>query len=87
MALSEYEKRVLGEIEDELSIDSPRLASSLRSTHNRRRARRAVRCSVQLLAGVALVLVGTQTNSGAGTLIAVIGYAITVATLNAALPT
>jgi hypothetical protein len=86
MDLSEYERRVLGEIEDGLSADNPHLAAAMRRARAYRRTRRIVLHAAGLLAGAALLLLGVRVNSDAGVGLALMGYGLVVATLNALLP-
>ena len=75
------EQHVLDEIEHTLSLDSPRLASSLRAA----RPRHWWSLSGQLLAdlsllltGLAVMLIGVHANSGVGIAVGVIGYVVVV---------
>ena len=56
MALSNYEKRVLDEIEELLSGDDPRLASSLRNPRPLHRVRRGLLLSTGWIAGLLLAV-------------------------------
>jgi hypothetical protein len=80
MALSDYEKRVLGEIEDSLVVDAPRLASSLRNPRAFHRVRRALLRAGGILAGILLTILGVHANSAVGTIIALLGFGLVVAT-------
>lgn len=92
MALSEYERRVLDEIEDTLRRDSPRLDSSLRTARRHRRWPTYSSPGGQLLASVSLVLtgltvllIGVHDNSGVGIALGLIGAALVVMSVDAAL--
>lgn len=88
MALSEDEQRVLDEIELTLSLDSPRLAWSLRTA--RRRPLPGGQVSVDLsllLTGLAVLLLGVHANSGIGVALGVIGCAFVVGAAHAMVST
>jgi len=81
MPLSEDEQHVLEEIEHTLSLDSPRLVSSLRSARPRRwwsLGGQFLGDLSLLLTGVAVLLIGVRANSGVGIAVGVIGYALVV---------
>jgi hypothetical protein len=90
MPLSEDEQHALNEIEHTLSLDSPRLASSLRAA----RPRHWWSLGGQLLAdlsllltGLAVVLIGVHANSGVGIAVGLIGYALVVVSVHAMVST
>ncbi len=59
MPLSDHEQRLLDEIEQALYAEDPKFAASVRSARTRSRVRRTVvLCTVGVLAGLALILVG-----------------------------
>jgi hypothetical protein len=92
MALSEYEQRVLDEIEHTLRHDSPRLDSSLRE--ERRHHRWTMYSSVGgqvladlglLLTGLTVLLIGVHANSGVGIVVGLTGSALIVVSVGAGL--
>jgi hypothetical protein len=92
MALSEYEQRVLEEIEHTLRQDSPRLDSSLRTARRQRRWPTYSSRGGQLLARVSLILtgltvllIGVHANSGIGIALGLIGAALVVVSADATL--
>jgi hypothetical protein len=79
MPLSEHEKRLLDEIEQTLRVEDPGLASSLRSARPQPRlATLIVAVVVSLLLAMALLVVGLRLASDAGTVIGVLGFAVSV---------
>jgi hypothetical protein len=83
MSMSDYEKNILDDIERSLTTDEPTLASALRAHHSRFPPRLSRICyPVATLAGVVLVFLGVQLNSGAGTAVAVVGYLAVVGGVN-----
>lgn len=84
MSLSEYEQRVLDEIEQVLSLDQPRLASLLRSPHAPRG--RGLMAGLSLLwTGLAVVLLGVRANGGIGVALSVVGYLLIAASVGPAM--
>jgi hypothetical protein len=80
MALSDHEKRLLDEIEDSLTVDAPRLASSLRNPRAFHRVRRGSLRAGGLIAGILLTVLGVHANNTLGTIIALLGFGLIVAT-------
>jgi hypothetical protein len=77
MPLSDHEQKLLDEIEQALCAEDPRFASAVRSVGFRSRARRMVLlCSLGILAGLGLVLVGLVSNIIA---LSVVGFVLVVA--------
>jgi hypothetical protein len=84
MSLSEYEQRVLDEIEQILSLDQPRLASLLRSPHAPRG--RGLMAGLSLLwTGLAVVLLGVRADGGIGVALSVVGYLLIAASVGPAM--
>ena len=78
MPLSDYEQRVLDEIEHDLMTDDPRLAASI--TPGKSRITR-VAWAIGALVGLGcVVVVGLITAGGVGATLAVVGFVIIVAT-------
>ena len=85
MPLSEDEQHVLDEIEHTLSLDSPRLASSLRAArprHWRSLGGQLLADLSLLLTGLAVVLIGVHANSGVGIAVGLIGYTLVVVSVH-----
>ncbi|WP_370619201.1 DUF3040 domain-containing protein [Mumia sp. Pv 4-285] len=77
MPLSEEEQRLLEQLEQALAAEDPRLASTLRGSKLRARARRIiVLACVGFAAGLALLMTGVITAS---TPVGVVGFALMVA--------
>ncbi|MGH1562672.1 DUF3040 domain-containing protein [Mumia sp. DW29H23] len=77
MPLSEEEQRLLEQLEQALAAEDPRLASTLRGSKLRARARRiVVLASIGFVAGVALLMTGVI---AASTPLGVVGFALMVA--------
>jgi hypothetical protein len=84
MPLSDDEQRVLDEIEFTLSLDSPRLASSLRTARPRSPLAGQVAVDLSLvLTGLIVLLIGVHANNGIGVALGVIGYAFVVGSVHA----
>ncbi|HET6211045.1 MAG TPA: DUF3040 domain-containing protein [Jatrophihabitans sp.] len=76
MPLSEYEQRLLDEIEQALYAEDPKFASSVRSARPRNRVRLMLALSVLgVLIGLAVVLVGLTSNV---ILVGVLGFVLIV---------
>jgi len=76
MPLSEYEQRLLDEIEQALYAEDPKFASSVRSARPRNRVRLLLALSVLgVLLGLAVVLVGLTSNV---ILVGVLGFVLIV---------
>ncbi|MBW9206246.1 DUF3040 domain-containing protein [Mumia sp. zg.B53] len=77
MPLSEEEQRLLEQLEQALAAEDPRLASTLRGSKLRARARRIiVLASIGFVAGVAMLMIGVI---AASTPVGVAGFALMVA--------
>ena len=72
MPLSEYEQRVLEQMERALSSDDPRLASTLQQAR-RRSPMRYVLAGVGVVAGLLLLVVGVSTSQ---TWVGVVGFVL-----------
>lgn len=72
MPLSEYEQRVLEQMEQQLYSDDPKLASSLAPT-GRRSGVRYVLAGAGVIVGVVLLVVGVTTSIPA---IGIVGFAV-----------
>ena len=76
MPLSEYEQRLLDEIEQALYAEDPKFASSVRSARPRNRVRLMLALSVLgVLLGLVVVLVGLTSNI---ILVGVLGFVLIV---------
>jgi Protein of unknown function (DUF3040) len=74
--LSEHEQRLLDEIEQALYAEDPKFASSVRAARARRRVRSSVLvCTLGVLSGLGLVLVGLLANIP---LLSVVGFVLLV---------
>jgi hypothetical protein len=74
--LSEHEQRLLDEIEQALYAEDPKFASAVRAARGPNRTRRLVLlCSVGIVAGLGLVLIGLITTVVA---LSVIGFVVLV---------
>jgi hypothetical protein len=81
VALSDYEQRVLAEIEQDLIADDPRFAESI----GRRRPRiQTAVLAVGTCLGFSCVVLGLITAGGSGTAVAVVGFVVIVAICGAA---
>ncbi|MEO6886607.1 MAG: DUF3040 domain-containing protein [Jatrophihabitantaceae bacterium] len=77
MPLSDHEQKLLDEIEQALYAEDPKFVSSVRSVRSHSRHRRAiVLCSLGILLGLGLVLVGLVTSIIA---LSVFGFVLVVA--------
>jgi hypothetical protein len=75
--LSDHEQRLLDEIEQALYAEDPKFASAVRSAGLRSRLRRVIiLCTVGVLVGLGLVLVGLMSNLIA---LSVVGFVLVVA--------
>ncbi|ROS77200.1 DUF3040 domain-containing protein [Cellulomonas sp. PhB143] len=75
MPLSEYEQRVLEQMERALTSDDPRLATTLQ-TAERRSALRWLVAGCGVVGGLLLLVVGVTVGDGIGIAIGVVGFAI-----------
>lgn len=73
MPLSEYEQRVLEQMERALTSDDPRLANTLQST-GRRSPMRFILAGIGVVAGLLLLVFGAATGDTSGTIVGVIGF-------------
>ena len=80
MPLSDHEKRVLGEIEAELSAHDHRWVKHMSWARRKRSA--ALQAALRVLAattlGLAMIAVGVRLASGTGEALALVGYLIIV---------
>ncbi|HET9128560.1 MAG TPA: DUF3040 domain-containing protein [Propionibacteriaceae bacterium] len=73
MALTDEERRQLAQLEASLAADDPHLASTLRGARPKRvPVRRIVVATVGLAAGIALLIIGMQTDP----LVSVLGFLV-----------
>jgi len=80
MPLSEHERRLLDEIEQSLRAEDRRFALSIRSGRVGPRTRIVLAlCVVSLLVGFGLVVLGAGEGTGIGTVVAVAGFVVIVA--------
>ena len=85
MPLSDRELRTLKELEDTLRVDH----AQRRSAGHERFASPAIRIlvgGIVVLLGLGLVLLGMRADDEVGVAVAVVGYLLVVAVLNATLP-
>jgi len=74
--LSEHEQRLLDEIEQALYAEDPKFASAVRAARGPNRTRRlVVLCSLGILAGLGMVLIGLITTVVA---LSVVGFVVLV---------
>jgi Flp pilus assembly protein TadB len=82
VALSDHERRVLAEIEQDLVADDPRFAKSI---GRRRVGIRPAVWAVGIFLGLGCIVVGLVIAGGIGTAVAVVGFVVIVASCWAAL--
>ncbi|MFT3877263.1 MAG: DUF3040 domain-containing protein [Propioniciclava sp.] len=86
MALSEYEQRLLEQMEAALAAEDPKLANTLRGAHPRKlHRRRAAIAGVGFLVGLAALIGGMQLAQWIGVIVSVIGFVIMLASTVVAL--
>lgn len=91
MALSEYEQRVLDEIEHTLRHDSPQPNSSLRTARRQRQwtthssPRGRLLADMSMVTGLTMLLIGVHANGGVGVALGLIGAALVVVSVDATL--
>ncbi|WP_125775285.1 DUF3040 domain-containing protein [Antribacter gilvus] len=73
MPLSEYEQRVLEQMERALTSDDPRLANTLQST-GRRSPLRFVMAGIGVVAGLLLLVFGAARGETFGTIVGAVGF-------------